>query len=74
MKSFLLSDQQALDRDLTEEQLALRFILMPKGERQRCFLEGLLLRFRIEYQLRIGLVKESAIGLETALRNGANCD
>lgn len=55
MKSFLLNEEQA---DL--EQLALKFILMPRGERQRYFLDGLLLKFKIEYDLRVGQVRESA--------------
>jgi hypothetical protein len=48
--------------------------LMAKGDRQRYFLDGLLLKFRIEYDMRIRQVRESALGLETALRNGANYD
>lgn len=67
MKAFLLNAGP-----LSEDSLVQRWVLLPKKERTCFFVDGIQLRFRVEYDFRLKWLSQQKEDLLLAMRANAN--
>ncbi len=66
--------EQAANPYAQEAELALKFVVLPKNIKLRFFMDGVLLKFQHEHELRVRQIHELQKAMEVAFRNGANSE